>query len=190
VVLGVGMGGIGLLRRVVTRLPANLNLALLAITRLPPDLLLPFAQRLARDCAFPVAVAREGDAMRPGVLLLAPAGTNLGMVRTGRVPRALVRLTPPEIGIAQIPSFDVTLRACATIYGPAAAGLILCGLSRDGVEGFQALRARGGLTGLLALTHAAVGNLNRACLEAEVVDEVLEPDGLVERITSLGRARA
>jgi two-component system chemotaxis response regulator CheB len=185
-VLGAGAGGVAALRRIVTQLPPNLNIALIALIRLPAELLPAYAEQLARDAAIRVAVALEGDPIRPGMLLLAPVGTNLGMVRTGRVPKALVRLVQPEPGASTVPSIDVTLRACAAIYGANTVGIVLSGLGRDGVAGLQAVKAKGGITATLDHRSAIVAATNQMCQDAGVVDEVLDPTGIVAMITRLG----
>lgn len=186
VVLGGGSGSPALARHILSHLPSDVQLGFLLVLRLPPALVQLYADRLAAECALPVSVAQENDPVRPGQILISPPGKNLGLVRTGRFPKALVRLLPPESGIAATPSMDVTLRAAATIYGPTAVGLYLSGLSRDGLQGFQTLRARGGHTHILDYKHALVGNTNRLLYEASAVDEVIDPVGAVTLLTRLG----
>lgn len=186
VVLGGGGGCVSALRQILVGLPEGLQLAVLAVVRLPPSLLPRFVDRLAEDCALPVSIAQEGDPVRPGHILLAPAGRNMGMVRTGRIPKALIRLMQPESGISATPALDVTLRAAAAIYGNTAIGIVLGGLSRDGLAGLQALRSKGGMTHMLDYKHAVIANTNRLCYEAGLVDDVSGVDSIIELLSQLG----
>lgn len=186
VVLGGGAGSPSLLRAILLGLPDDLNIAILAVLRLPPDLLPRYVHRLAEDCAIPVSIAQEGDPVRPGQILLAPAGKNMGMVRTGRVPKALIRLMQPEGGMSTTPSMDITLRACAAIYGPSALGVVLGGLSRDSMAGLQAIRSKGGKTHMIDYKHAVVCNTNRLCYDSGLVDDVSGPEGVAELLSRLG----
>lgn len=186
VVLGGGGGCVSVLRQILVGLPEGLQLAVLAVVRLPAHLMPHFARRLAADCALPVSIAQENDPVRPGHILLAPAGRNMGMVRTGRVPKALIRLMQPESGISATPALDVTLRASAAIYGNTAIGIVLGGLSRDGLAGLQALRSKEGMTHMLDYKHAVIANTNRLCYESGLVDDVSNVDGIIELLTQLG----
>lgn len=187
VVLGSGAGGMAAFREIVRHLPAELNTALLGVMRMPDHLLRPFADRLSTESALKVVVAREGDPVKPGMLMMTPADSNLGLVRTGRIPKALVRLVKPEPGIAKVPSIDSTCRACAAIYGAGAAAVVISGLSQDGVDGLRQVQARGGITAALELTETVVPNTNRLCVEAGVTDQVLSTQEVVTMLIRLGQ---
>jgi len=186
VVFGVGQGGVAPLVRVMRRIPADTRLALLAVVRLARDLLPALAERLENMCEVKVRVAREGDPVSPGTLLLAPPEHSLGLVRTGRIPRALCRLVDPEPGSGPVPGTDTTLRAAARIFGSGTAGAILAGVGRDGLDGLDQTRQQGGVTFVLSPDEAVVGMTNRRCMDAGLVDQVCSVHTLAERIVGLG----
>lgn len=186
-VLGGGAGSPALFRRIVAQLPEELNLAILGVLRLPGELLPHYAERLQQVSRLPVSVAQEGDPVRPGHILLAPPRRNMGMVRTGRIPKALIRLMPPGTGISATPSMDVSLRASATIYGTGSVGIVLGGLSKDGASGLLAVRNNNGLTHMIDYKYAVAYNTNRLCYESGLIDEVSSPEGVVELLKRLGQ---
>lgn len=186
VVFGAGLGGVSVLRKLIEHISHDTTLTFLAVLQLPEGLHEALAERLNRDSAIRVKMAREGEPLRAGLLQLAPPGKNLSMVRTGRIPRALVHLTDPQPGMAAVPSINVTMRACASVYGAGTLGIILNGISTDGLSGLQAIKARGGSSAVLNFIEAIVANTNRHCLEAGLADDVLSAKELSIRLSRLG----
>ena len=87
---------------------------------------------------------REGDAVLPNQVLIAPGGRH--MVLVGHSPRVRVSLSddPPVSG--HKPSVDVLFQSAARVYQSAAIGIMMTGMGRDGVEGCKAILAAGGFT--------------------------------------------
>ncbi len=186
VVFGVGQGGVAAFSTIVRRLPAEPRMAGLAVVRLPGELLHTLARRLDQASAIRVRVAREGDPVAPGFLLLAPADKNLGLVRTGRIPRALCRIVDPEPDSPAVPRIDTTLRATARIYGSGSAGVVLAGLDGDGVDGLEVNRAMGGINLVLDPRDAIVGRTNLRCIDAGLADRIAPLDELAAHVAALG----
>jgi two-component system chemotaxis response regulator CheB len=101
----------------------------------------PFADRLNGISRIRVSEASEGDRLRPGVALLAPAGRHL------RVTSSLgVVLVAGPHDAKNIPSVDVTMKSAARARPGRVLGILLTGMGQDGAEGMATIRAGGGFT--------------------------------------------
>jgi two-component system chemotaxis response regulator CheB len=97
--------------------------------------------RYLDDCTpLRVVLAEEGAEMEGGVVHVCPADRHLGVSAGKRV-----TVTPGAPIDGYRPSANHLLRAAAGVFGPAAAGVVLTGMGRDGAEGLLALRRAGGL---------------------------------------------
>jgi two-component system chemotaxis response regulator CheB len=142
---------------------------ILVVQHMPAQFTGVFSQRLNRysNTAVTVKEAEEGDLVLPDRVLIAPGGRHLTLV--GHPPRVRVALSdePPVSG--HRPSIDVLFQSAAKVYQSAAAGLIMTGMGRDGVEGCKAIRAAGGFTlGQDEATSVVYGMNKAAFLEGTV----------------------
>jgi two-component system chemotaxis response regulator CheB len=76
------------------------------------------------------------------------------------------------------------LQSAGAVFGAGAAGVVLTGMGRDGVQGAARLVSAGG--SILAQDQAtcAVWGMPRAVLEAGLACAVMPPDKLARRIAS------
>jgi two-component system chemotaxis response regulator CheB len=76
------------------------------------------------------------------------------------------------------------LQSAANVFGPSAAGIVLTGMGRDGVQGAARLVAAGGSVLAQDEGSCAVWGMPRAILEAGLACAVLPPDKLARRVAS------
>lgn len=141
VVVGASTGGPPALATILAGLPADLEVPLLVVQHMAEGFVDGLAGWLSTVGPLPVRVAQDGDLLRPGQVLLAPAGCNT-LVRPG----LRVRLEPPRPGQFHVPGVDAALASAAVVCGARAVGVLLTGMGRDGAEGLAALRAAGAPT--------------------------------------------
>jgi two-component system, chemotaxis family, protein-glutamate methylesterase/glutaminase len=81
-----------------------------------------------------------------------------------------------------MPSLDPMLQSVSDLFGANAAGVVLTGMGRDGVQGAARMVAGGG--SILAQDEAscAVWGMPRAILEAGLACAIMPPDKLARRI--------
>jgi two-component system chemotaxis response regulator CheB len=89
----------------------------------------------------PVTVAADGQRLRPGAVVVAPAGRNLLVHRNLRV-----ELAPPGTGQFHVPGIDTTFASVAKTSGSRAIGVLLTGMGRDGAVGLRSMREAGAIT--------------------------------------------
>lgn len=153
VAIGSSTGGPRALAELVPALPAGFAAAVVVAQHMPHGFTETLAERLDRRSPLHVAEARDGDAVRPGVVLIAPGGRQMG-VRRGADGTLSIRLWD-DPGSLHKPSVDALFDSVARAAGGAAVGVVLTGMGSDGAEGLARIRAAGG-RGLVESARTAV----------------------------------
>lgn len=174
VVIGSSTGGPAALQQIIPRLPANLGAAVVVVQHLPVGFSGPMAEHLDRKSVIKVRHAGPDELLRPGEVLVAPAGYDLTF--RGRPGDVRVVLDPgrgpvPPGGFR--PSVDVTMLSAADVLGSQCMGVLLTGMGRDGAQGMQAIYRRGGLTIAEHESTCVVYGMPRAAVELGAAARVL-----------------
>ncbi|MDP9406835.1 MAG: chemotaxis response regulator protein-glutamate methylesterase [Actinomycetota bacterium] len=139
--IGCSTGGPEALAQVLQALPRDLPVPIVAVQHMPPVFTAMFAQRLNASCGLTVREARDGDALVPGTVLIAPGDHHMRVRRTG--PRTVVTLDQgPQENFCR-PAVDPLFRSVADVYGGAALAVVLTGMGSDGRRGAEQLRELG-----------------------------------------------
>jgi two-component system chemotaxis response regulator CheB len=168
VVIGTSTGGPPALQAIIPRLPAGLGAAVLVVQHMPVGFTRSLAERLDTRSVLRVREAEDGEPVRPGVVLIAPAGRHMKVRKRAGATR--VWLDDEPLAALHRPSVDVLMAAVATAYGPRSLGIILTGMGSDGVEGMRAIRRAGGRTLAESEETAIIYGMPKAAVEAGVVD--------------------
>lgn len=142
VVMGASTGGVDALARLLSGFPRNCPPTVI-VQHMPTGFTRSFAERLSRTCAPDVSEARDGDLLRPGLVLIAPGGERHLEIQGRTRPRCLLAASPPVSD--HRPSVDVMFHSAARL-GSRAVGVILTGMGHDGAEGLLAMRRCGATT--------------------------------------------
>ena len=180
--IGSSTGGVHALARFFGALPDSFTTPILITQHLPAPFMPYFAGQLAEMTGRPTRIGAPGLQPQPGELLLAPGDAHMTLVRTG--PVIHIRLERKRAVSGCMPSVDPMLASIGRVYGPAAVGVILSGMGRDGLEGAGELVAAGG--SLLAQDEASsvVWGMPGAVANAQLAHAVLPPDELARRIAA------
>jgi two-component system chemotaxis response regulator CheB len=141
IAIGVSTGGPQALAGLLSALPETLTQAVLIVQHMADGFLEGLAQWLDSQCALPVGVGEGGKRLQPGTVTLAPGGLNLIIHERLRV---TCEVPPPSQ--FHIPGIDPTFMSIAHHVGPAAIGVILTGMGRDGAAGLKEMRDCGAVT--------------------------------------------
>ena len=143
IALGASTGGTEATLEVLKRLPADIP-GMVITQHMPTGFTQMYAERLNRLCNMEVREAKNGDEIRRGLALLAPADLQMRVVRSGV--RYTVTCTPGEKVSGHRPSVDALFYSMAEQVRCKMVGIIMTGMGRDGAEGLLQMRKAGAFT--------------------------------------------
>jgi two-component system chemotaxis response regulator CheB len=141
IAIGASTGGPPVLQKILSGLPPDFPAPLLIVQHIAAGFAEGFADWLAGASRFPLHLALNGEPLLPGQAYVAPDGFHLGL---GDGLRILLSDQPPENGLR--PSVAHLFLSVAQVLGPAAVGVLLTGMGRDGAEELKLLRNKGAIT--------------------------------------------
>lgn len=160
VVVGGSAGSVDALRRLVATMPSDFPAPVLVAIHLAADADSHLPDILARRSPLPVRHARHGEALEPGVILVARPGRHLvvhqDVVHLSRGPRENRRR----------PSIDALFNTAARWHGPNVVGVVLSGALDDGAAGAAAIAAQDGTVIVQDPQDAQCTGMPRAALTA------------------------
>lgn len=181
VVLGISTGGPQALRYLLPQFPVNFPVPIAMVLHMPIGYTALFAEKLNEISSLTVKEAEEGDVLRPGLALLAPAGRHLRLRRTA--PGAVVaQLSVQPIDKIHRPSADVLFQSAAEIYRERVLGVIMTGMGDDGKQGCAWIKAQGGTVFTEAESSCVIYGMPRSVVEAGLSDAALPLTDMAEAI--------
>jgi two-component system chemotaxis response regulator CheB len=171
IAIAASTGGPAALATVVGALPRTTPVPIVVVQHMMEGFHQGLVDWLDRRSPVSVRLARSGEALRAGELLVAPSGAHLGVTGAGTV--ALSR--DPPIG-SHRPSATHLFRSVAGAYGARGVGVILTGMGEDGVPGLCALKEAGGLVLAQDEATSVVYGMPRKAVALGIVDQVLPVD--------------
>ncbi len=181
VVLGISTGGPQALTQLIPRLPADFPVPMAIVLHMPVGYTELFAARLNEISALEVIEASEGDEMRPGRVLLAPAGRHLTFLRL-QDRRVISHLDLRPLDSLHRPSVDVLFQSAAEVYGGRLLGVVMTGMGKDGTAGAAWIKAQGGTILAEAEESCVVFGMPRAVIEAGLADEIVPLERMADAI--------
>ncbi|GAC1406103.1 MAG: chemotaxis response regulator protein-glutamate methylesterase [Candidatus Velthaea sp.] len=183
VALGTSTGGPVALSQILPKLPKNFPLPIVIVQHMPPGFTRPLAERLNAACQIEVVEGANGMKLKPGMAIIAPAGSQLRL-RRGPGGVEVVLGTDTEKSL-HVPSVDVMAGAVGETFGPASLGVILTGMGHDGVDGLKVIKGRGGYVLGQDEATSVVYGMPRAAAAAGLVDRVVGLDSVARALCEL-----
>lgn len=171
VAIGTSTGGPVALATVLPKLPASFPLPILIVQHMPPGFTKALADRLNAASEIAVVEGQNGMRLERGTAIIAPAGQQLTLRRTGA--HVEVRLDADLRKSLHVPSVDVLAAAVGETFGAASLGVILTGMGHDGVSGLAVIKKNGGYVIGQDEASAVVYGMPRAAAVAGLVDRVV-----------------
>jgi two-component system response regulator WspF len=176
-VLGASTGGPEALARVLKALPRGFPAGVVLVQHIAADFAPSLAHWLQGHCVLPVRVARDGDKIEPGQVLL--AGTDDHLVL--RADRRLAYVADPA-DYPYRPSVDVFFTSLASVWTSPGVAVLLTGMGADGARGLLRLRQLGWHTIAQDQAGCVVYGMPRAAVELGAASQVLPLDKIHEAI--------
>jgi two-component system chemotaxis response regulator CheB len=142
VAVGSSTGGPAAIDEISRALPKSFPLPVVIVQHMPPAFVPDLAERINARSTLPFVVARHGDVVGPGRILLAPGDRHLTLRRDGATVTVELGDAPAVNGCR--PSVDVLFKSVAQAYGSGALGVVLTGMGQDGLDGSQEIVDGGG----------------------------------------------
>ena len=182
VVLGISTGGPQALRRLMPQLPADFPVPIALVLHMPMGYTALYAEKLNEVCRLRVKEAEEGDEVKPGLALLAPAGRHLGFRRRPDG-TTVAQLTVQPLDKYHRPSVDVLFRSAAETYREKVLAVVMTGMGDDGREGCAWVKAQGGQVITEAESSCVIYGMPRAVAEAGLSDGAFPLESMARAIT-------
>lgn len=183
ILVAASTGGPIAVQQVLARLPANLKSPVLVVQHMPGNFTGGFAERLDQLCRVSVKQAEHGDALRPGVVLLAPGGYQMEL--TGHGKQCAIALRDGSPGEILKPCADITFGSVASKFSGRILAVVLTGMGSDGCKGATALKSRGAEIWAQDEASCVVFGMPRAVIAGNLADQVFSLDEIAEEFARL-----
>jgi two-component system chemotaxis response regulator CheB len=179
IAIGASTGGPVALKSILSGLRPSASPALAIVQHIAPGFMAGFASWLSNASGWPVIIATAGLTVQPGHAYLAPEGMHLGFDASERT-----KLEPGDKSALIVPSASHLFKSVARTFGPAAVGILLTGMGRDGADGLLALRKAGGLTLAQDRESSIVFGMPGEAVRLNAALHVLPPDKIVKLLAA------
>ena len=143
IALGASTGGTEATLTVLKDLPKSTP-GMVIVQHMPAGFTKMYADRLNGLCQMEVREAKDGDAVTPGLALIAPGDKQMEVYKIGA--GYSVKCYQGEKVSGHCPSVDVLFSSVAAAAGKDAVGIIMTGMGKDGADGLLKMRNNGAFT--------------------------------------------
>jgi len=185
--IGASTGGTRALEYLFERLPADMP-GTVVVQHMPEGFTKSFADRLNTLSAMRVKEAENGDALTPGLALIAKGNVHMVLHRSGAVYQVELK-DGPRVSYNR-PAVDVLFTSVARAAGKNAVGVILTGMGSDGAEGLLAMKKAGASTLAQDEASSVVFGMPKVAIEIGAVDTVVSIEQMPRAILRTLRSRS
>ena len=180
IAIAASTGGPGTLRQILGDLPGDMSIPIVVVQHITSGFGPGFAQWLNAMTPLQVAIAKNGDSLVPGHVLIAPEDRHITVAPDGIV---MLDQLPPLKG--HRPSATRLFASVAKAYGPTALGIVLTGMGDDGADGLELLRQVGGRVIAQDEASCAVFGMPKVAIERGIANQVLTPGEIASTLMNL-----
>jgi two-component system CheB/CheR fusion protein len=179
--IGASAGGLDAFTRFLKAIPNDSGMAYVLVQHLDPthESILP--EILSRVTKIPVLEITDDIHLVPNCIYVIPENKTLTSSD------GVLKLTPRN-KIKTNTAIDVFFTSLAEVHQSLAVGVVLSGTASDGTLGLKAIKANGGITFAQDQQSAKYGEMPQNAVDAEVVDFVLPPEKMPEKLVYIMHA--
>jgi len=183
-VVGVGAsaGGLKAFKKLIKAIPEKSGMAYILVQHLSPDHSSTLSKILQRETHIPVHEISDNVHVKPDNVYVIPA--NKMLVATDGILQLSPRLSRDKKNMP----IDIFFSSLAEVHQGHAIGVVLSGNGADGTIGLKNIKGQGGITFAQDLDSAAYDSMPQSAINAEVVDFVLAPEKMPQKLLKLNRA--
>jgi len=181
VVMGISTGGPQALKQLIPQFPADFPVPIALVMHMPVGYTEMYARKLNEIASLSVREAVEGNPLRPGVVLVAPAGRHMTFRRLsdGSV---VTHLDARPFDTLHRPSVDVMFQSAAETFRDRVLGIVMTGMGSDGKQGSAWIKSQGGLVFTQSEETCVVYGMPGSVVEAGLSDRGLPLGKLADAI--------
>jgi two-component system chemotaxis response regulator CheB len=179
VVIGASTGGPQALETFLQALPRPFPVPIALVQHIAPGFAEGFVEWLAKATHLPIALARNGELLAPGMIRVAPDGSHLEI---GHGLVSLLTSYPPDNSLR--PSVKRLFKSAARISGNRTAAVLLSGMGRDGAEEMKELKDAGALTLAQSEASCIVFGMPGEAVRLGAARHVLPPELLARQLAA------
>lgn len=171
VAIGASTGGPQALRTILSGLPKDFPAPVLVVQHMTPGFTEAFVEWLGGFSPLPVHTGKQGEAVLPGQIYVAPDGVQMKVMNGGKL-----SLTTDDPENGHRPSVSCLFRAVAEVYSQNAVGILLTGMGKDGAEELKLMRDIGAITIAQDRESSIVYGMPGEAAELGAAIHILSPD--------------
>jgi two-component system chemotaxis response regulator CheB len=171
IIIGGSAGGAQALVVILSALPKDFTLPVLAVQHLHPSDEGSFAEHLAGQTGLHVKEPCDKERIEKGKVYTAPANYHMLVEKDGTI-----SLSVDERVNWSRPSIDVLFESAAAAWGKEVVAVVLSGANSDGAKGMLEVKKAGGFTIAQDPKSAQHNVMPKAAIDAGAVDEVLKAE--------------
>lgn len=184
IAIGASAGGPAALAAILGELPTDFPAAVVIVQHVDERFTHSITEWLGQHTALPVSIAKEGERLMAGSVLVAGTAGHLALKAADR----LGYTTAPNDYVYR-PSVDVFFQSVSRLWSGDAVGVLLTGMGKDGALGLKALRDRGYHTIAQDEATSAVYGMPKAAAALNAVVETLPLERIAARLVNIAARR-
>src|SRR5665213_1871257 len=177
--IGASAGGLDAVRAFLQALPAKSGMAYVFIQHLSPEHESNLPELLQKVAPFPVQQITDNLHIEQDHLYIIPQNKVVTAVD------GALKLAPLEKKNKKGHTIDLFFSSLGVVHQSFAVGIVLSGALSDGTLGLQVIKSYGGLTFAQDEGSAAFDSMPKSAVKAGVVDFILPPEKIAERLVAI-----
>jgi len=182
VAIGASTGGTEAIRSIIPVLPPSFP-GIVITQHMPEQFTKSFADSLSKQSQMEVREARDGDTVRPGLVLIAKGNYHMLLRRSGA--RYYVEVKQGPLVCRQRPSVEVLFDSVAKFAGKNALGVILTGMGNDGATGMLHMKEAGAVTIAQDEASCVVFGMPKEAIKSGGAQKILPLDDIAGELIRL-----
>ena len=174
--IGASAGGLEAVKSFLKALPAKPGMAFVFVQHLSPNHISILPEILQKVAPFPVQQITDNVHLEPDHLYIIPQNKVL------TTSDGVLQLAPLDKDNKKGNTIDLFFSSLGHVHQSYAIGVVLSGALSDGTLGLQVIKSHGGLTFAQDEGSAAYDSMPKSAINAGVVDFVLPPEKIAERL--------
>ncbi len=176
--IGASAGGLDAFKKLLKAIPEDSGMAYVLVQHLDPTHESMLPELLQKVTNIPVLEITDDIKVLPNHIYVIPS--NKMMVATDGV--LLLSPRPPKSKTERNLPIDLFFTSLAEVHHAHAIGVVLSGTASDGTLGLKAIKDHGGITFAQDEASAAYGSMPQNAAQAGVVDFILPPEQIPQKI--------